>query len=135
MYGDPTRIGEDCVQRYVDNLRVPGTINHILAIVRCWFADMAKLRAILPQVANVPTLLLWGDRDRAISTASGARLKEKMRRAELIVVAGGGHVMFEEMPQEANQIMLEWLRRELKSSPVTASAHTSTRVCAELTQS
>lgn len=135
MYGDPTRIGKNCVQRYVDNLRVPGTINHILAIVRCWFADMAKLRAILPQVANVPTLLLWGDRDRAISTASGTRLKEEMRRAELIVVPGGGHVMFEEMSQEANQIILEWLRRDLESSPLAASAQTPTSVYAELTHS
>lgn len=135
MYGDPARIGDDCVQRYVDNLRVPGTINHILAIVRCWFADMAKLRAILPLVANVPALLLWGDRDRAIGAVSGTRLKEKMPRAELIVVPGGGHVLFEEMPRESNQIMLEWLRRNLESSPVTASAHTPTSACAELTRS
>jgi pimeloyl-ACP methyl ester carboxylesterase len=121
MYGDPARIGEDCVQRYIDNLRIPGTIDHILAIVRCWFADMAKLRAILPQVADVPTLLVWGDRDRAISAASGSRLKQELARAELIVVPGGGHVLFEDMPPESNQIMLDWLRRDLESAPVIGS--------------
>jgi pimeloyl-ACP methyl ester carboxylesterase len=111
MYGDPARIGEDCVQKYIDELRVPGTIDHILAIVGCWFSDMAKLRTILPQVADVPTLLLWGDRDRAVSAASGVRLKQAIG-CELIVVPGGGHVLFEEMPQESNEIMLEWLRRD-----------------------
>ncbi len=100
------------MQKYIDGLRVPGTIDHILAIVRCWFADMAMLRATLPQVASVPTLLLWGDRDRAVSEASGARLKQELSKSRLIVVPGGGHVLFEEMPQESNQIMLEWLRRD-----------------------
>ena len=112
MYGDPKRIGHGCIDGYVAGLRVPGTIDHILAIVRTWFADMASLRASLPLVANVPTLLLWGDRDRAVSVASARRLQRELPASELGVVPGAGHVVFEELPEESNQLMLDWLRRD-----------------------
>jgi len=112
MYGDPARVGEGCIEGYIAGLRMPGTINHILAIVRCWFADMSRLKTALPLVADVPTLLLWGDRDRAMSVTSGMRLNQELTASELIVMPGGGHVLFEEMPEEANRRMADWLRRE-----------------------
>jgi pimeloyl-ACP methyl ester carboxylesterase len=112
MYGDPKRIGQGCIDGYVAGLRVPGTVDHILAIVRGWFADMALLRAGLPLVANVPTLIVWGDRDRAVSVASGKQLQRELHGSELAVVEGAGHVVFEELPVESNQLMLDWLRRD-----------------------
>jgi pimeloyl-ACP methyl ester carboxylesterase len=110
MYGDPARIGEGCVRDYMNGLRVRGTIPHILEIVRVWSKDLAKLQAALPRIADIPTLLVWGDRDRAVSVASGERLKQEFRAAELVVVPGGGHVVFEEMPEESNRVLLKWLR-------------------------
>jgi pimeloyl-ACP methyl ester carboxylesterase len=112
MYGDPKRIGQGCIDGYVAGLRVPGTVDHILAIVRGWFADMASLSAALPLVANVPTLIVWGDRDRAVSVASGKRLQRELPASEFAVVPGAGHVVFEELPVESNQLMLDWLRRD-----------------------
>lgn len=116
MYGDPKRIGHGCIDGYVAGLRVPGTIDHILAIIRGWFADMATLRAVLPLVARVPTLLVWGDCDRAVSVASGKRLQRELPASELAIVEGGaGHVVFEELPEESNRLMLDWLRRNYAS--------------------
>lgn len=124
MYGDPARIGEGCMKGYIDGLRMPGTISHILSIVRCWFADMTRLKAALPLVADVPTLLLWGDRDLAMSTESGRQLQQVLTRAELIVTPTGGHVLFEEIPEESHRLMLSWLRRDLDSEPLNAFAGT-----------
>jgi 4,5:9,10-diseco-3-hydroxy-5,9,17-trioxoandrosta-1(10),2-diene-4-oate hydrolase len=118
MYGDPARIPDGCLQGYVTGLRVPGTVAHVLAIVRRWFTDMRTLDSVLPQIASVPTLLVWGDRDRAVSLASGVRLNRELGTSELVVVPGGGHVVFEEMPEESNRLMLEWLRRDLVSALV-----------------
>ena len=112
MYGDPSRITDCALPGYIDGLRVPGTVPHILAIVRLWFADMAKLKEALPRVA-VPTHLIWGDRDRAVSLVSGETLNQELRESEMTVVPGGGHVLFEEMPEESNRIMLDWLSRDL----------------------
>ncbi len=111
MYGDPARIAEGYLERHTDGLRIPGTMQHILAIVDCWFADMAKLEATLLRIAQVPTLLVWGDRDPAVDPASAAPLHSILRQSELRIVPTGGHILFEELPEESNRIMLDWLRR------------------------
>jgi len=121
MYGDPARIAEGCLKRYTYGLRIPGTMRHLLAIVDGWFADMAGLEALLPSVADVPTLLVWGDRDSAVDPASAIPLQSILRRSELRVVPTGGHVVFEELPEESNRIMLDWLRRH----PVPAALATA----------
>ena len=128
MYGDPARIADGSLEGYVAGGRIPGTIDHVLAIVRGWFANMAALRAALPLVARVPTLLVWGDRDRAVSLASGIRLHRELPQSELVVLPGAGHVPFEEMPEAANRIMHEWLvcKRALATqTPLAAPAETS----------
>jgi 4,5:9,10-diseco-3-hydroxy-5,9,17-trioxoandrosta-1(10),2-diene-4-oate hydrolase len=111
MYGDPARIPEGCLETYMEGLRIAGTMPHILAIVRAWFSDMAKLEAVLPLIAETPTLLLWGDRDHAVIPASAAPLQRILRHSELHIVPGGGHILFEEFPDQSNRLMLDWLRR------------------------
>ncbi len=93
-------------------------MRHILEIVRNWFAEMAKLEAALPRVAGIPALLLWGDRDGAVEPASAAPLQRVLRHSELHVFSGGGHILFEEFPQQTNRILLEWLRRDPLPSPL-----------------
>jgi len=125
MFGDPARIPDGCLEGYVDGLRVPGTVGHVVRILRAWFKDMAKLKAALPWVAAVPTLLLWGDCDCAVDPASAVRLQRALPRSELRILRGGGHILFEEMPQESNRLMLDWLRREQPSRQTAACASTS----------
>ena len=111
MYGGADRVADGCLQEIVDGLRSPGTLRHVLCIIRCWFTDMAKLRRVLRRVKRVPTLLVWGDRDCTVGLSSAIKLKRKLRAAELVVVPGGGHSVFEEAPAESNRIVLEWLGR------------------------
>jgi 4,5:9,10-diseco-3-hydroxy-5,9,17-trioxoandrosta-1(10),2-diene-4-oate hydrolase len=117
MYGGSDRVVDSCLRDVVDGLRSPGTLPHVLCIIRCWFADMAKLKTALHRVKQIPTLLVWGDRDCTISLSSAANLKRKLRASELIVLPGGGHSVFEETPEESNRIMLEWLGRQTLSTP------------------
>jgi pimeloyl-ACP methyl ester carboxylesterase len=98
MYGDATRVSNGSLERYIASLRVPGTIAYILSILDRWELDMAALEAALPGVRTVPTLLLWGDRDRAVSLRSGERLVEYFDHATLLVIPGAGHLPHEEVP-------------------------------------
>ena len=77
---------------------------------------MAKLKAALRRVKRMPTLLIWGDRDCTVSLSSGIKLQRKLRTSELMVLPGGGHSVFEEAPEEANRMMLEWLGRHSSST-------------------
>jgi pimeloyl-ACP methyl ester carboxylesterase len=121
LYGGPDRIGDRCLQEIIDVLRSPSTLRHILSIIRCWYAEMAALKAALRRVARIPTLLVWGDRDFTVSLGSGIQLHHRLRHSEFIVVPGG-HSVFEESPEESNRIMLEWLGRHSLQAPIPATA-------------
>lgn len=108
MNSGPGRIVDSCLQQIVDGLRCPGTLQHVLTIVHCWFNEMARLKAVLWRVWRIPTLLVWGDHDCTVSLDSAIRLHHKLHASELIVVPGG-HSVFEESPEESNRIMLDWL--------------------------
>ncbi len=117
MYGGADRVPDRCLQEIIDGLRSPATLRHVLCVIRCWCAEMAKLEAALRRVKRIPTLLVWGDRDHTVSLNSAVQLNRKLRSAELLVVPGGGHSIFEERPEESNRIMLEWLGRHPLSRP------------------
>ncbi len=111
MHGGPDRVIDKCLQDYNEVLRNSGSVHHVLSILRCWFAERARLRRALSRVAQIPTLLVWGDGDCTMSLSSGIRLHRRLRASELVVVPDRGHSVFEEAPEEANRIMLEWLGR------------------------
>jgi pimeloyl-ACP methyl ester carboxylesterase len=98
MYGDASRIRSGSLERYIASLRVPGTVSYVLSILDRWELDMDALQAALPGVRKIPALLLWGDRDRAVSLRSGERLVEYFDRASLLVIPGAGHLPHEEVP-------------------------------------
>jgi 4,5:9,10-diseco-3-hydroxy-5,9,17-trioxoandrosta-1(10),2-diene-4-oate hydrolase len=98
MYGDPARIRPGSMQEYVQSLRVPGTTEYVLAILKSWRQDMAALLPLLPRLRSLPVHLLWGEMDRAVSHASALRLKNVLR-APLDTLPGLGHLPFEEAPE------------------------------------
>lgn len=113
MYGNPARVPQEALDGYTAGLHIPGTIDHVLSIVRGWSTDMKELRESLTLLAEKPVLLVWGDRDRAVGLASATKLKKKLRRSNLIVLPGVGHIPFEEMPEACNIAMKEWLTAPL----------------------
>ncbi|MDP9038939.1 MAG: alpha/beta fold hydrolase [Acidobacteriota bacterium] len=110
MYGDARRIVPGTLEGYMRGLRVPGTVPYILGIVRSWFSEMQVLKAVVPELSGMPTLLVWGDRDRAVSLESGQRLHRELSLSEWVLVPGAGHVAFEEMPEVCDRAMLLWLQ-------------------------
>lgn len=120
MYGDPRRLPKDSLSGYTEGMRVPGTIRHMLNIVRGWSADMAALKAALPRVASVPTLLVWGDRDSTVDPASSMQLQRVLWNSELRIVRGGGHIVCEELPEESDRIILDWMRRDFANGPLAS---------------
>jgi 4,5:9,10-diseco-3-hydroxy-5,9,17-trioxoandrosta-1(10),2-diene-4-oate hydrolase len=109
MYGDPKRATRESLEGYTDGLATPGSIGHVLQIVRRWHTDMAVLSSVLPRIVNTPALLIWGDRDRAVGLSSARKLQQVLRQSELVIVPGVGHIAFEEMPEVCNRTVRRWL--------------------------
>jgi pimeloyl-ACP methyl ester carboxylesterase len=109
MYGDPSRVSSDALDGYTQGLHIPGTVDHVLQIIQRWVVDMGLLRSALTKLAAKPTLLIWGDRDRAVGLDSARQLQRTLPQSRLIVLPGVGHIPFEEMPEVCNQAMRDWL--------------------------
>ncbi len=120
MYGDPSRVSPDALDGYTQGLHIPGTVDHVLQIVQRWFVDMGLLRLALTGLAAKPTLLIWGDRDRAVGLNSARELQRTLPQSRLMVLPGVGHIPFEEMPEVCNQAMRDWL-----SNPVPSENHST----------
>lgn len=109
MYGDPRRISPGTAEGYKAPLTVAGAYEYPLRIVRCWREDMRKLQAALPKIAGIPTLLMWGSRDRVIAPSSAAHLQRQFRNCRLLMLEGVGHLPYEETPEEFNRAVLDFL--------------------------
>ncbi len=109
MYGNPERVTPGTLENYMAALRVPGTAEHVMNILSNWFEDMNAVRDALEGLAEKPVLLLWGDKDRAVSLESAYQLQKKLPKSKLTVLSGTGHLPYEELPGEFNRAVKSWL--------------------------
>jgi pimeloyl-ACP methyl ester carboxylesterase len=109
MFGDPRRMPPDSMRGYRKPLRIPGSFEYALAVARLWNHDLGELESILPRIAQVPTLLVWGSVDAAVDPASATRLKQCFRDCRLVILEGVGHLPYEETPENFNRALAEFL--------------------------
>ena len=74
--------------------------------------DFEKLRPYEGRLAElkVPTLLLWGEDDQFAPVAGAHRFKAEIPHAELVVMEGAGHFVWEEQPDESAAELAHFLR-------------------------
>jgi pimeloyl-ACP methyl ester carboxylesterase len=117
MYGDRDKIPPGTLQGYMAPLATPGLFEHGLGIVRTWSADLRELECLLPKLAQVPTLLMWGSKDPAVYVSSMEPLARHFAHVQKIVFPGVGHLPYEECAQEFNQALIGFLTEEESKSP------------------
>lgn len=96
---------------YRENLRTRGTIGHLLRLLQTWHSDMRELRQLLLAPFRLPTLLIWGDHDRAVPLSTASALQAHLRRSELQVLPGVGHRPAEERAELCAELIEEWCER------------------------
>ncbi len=109
LYGDPRRIRPGTLAGYSAPSKIPGTLKYGLGVVKTWNRDLAELQESLPRIANIPTLLLWGNRDTAVSPDSAERLSREFKHCRLEIFDGVGHLPYEEVPERFNSSVIQFL--------------------------
>ncbi len=122
MYGNPSRVRIGSLQEYVTSLRVPGTVEYILSVLRSWVSDMEALAPMLPRLRSMPTLLLWGALDRAVSLSSAHQLRDVLR-APMEVLPELGHLPFEEAPELFAEKVWAFLASQLREDAPALPMH------------
>lgn len=69
---------------------------------------ISDLTEFLPQI-NIPTLVVWGDRDQTLAPASFTKMIETLPQAQGRVMRAG-HVPHQSNAKEFNQMVLEFVR-------------------------
>ena len=109
MCGHASRLATDIGFGYRQPLRERGMTAHIRSSLQTFIAEIEALRAKLPDLSKIATLLIWGDRDPVVELDSGRQLQQALG-AEMIVIPGIGHLPYEESPEEFSRIVLKYLR-------------------------
>lgn len=110
LFGDGSKIPPDSLEGYRRPVRENRAFQYGQQIVRTWLADLADLERILPTIQHYPTLLMWGTRDRAVSFRSAERLRQSFQDCRLISFPGVGHLPYEEVPDQFNQALIQFLK-------------------------
>jgi pimeloyl-ACP methyl ester carboxylesterase len=106
VYGDPAKATPELVDRYYDMALRAGNRRALAHRMDTRLAgDPQRIRAL-----KIPTLILWGGRDRLIPVASGRQFERDIAGSKLVVFAELGH-----LPQQEDPLgTLVELRRFLK---------------------
>jgi pimeloyl-ACP methyl ester carboxylesterase len=95
VYGDPTKVTPELVDLYSDMARREGNRKALARrIGQGYNGDLSLLKTI-----KVPTLILWGGKDRLLPPELGQRFARDIAGAKLVVFDTLGHVPQEEDPE------------------------------------
>ena len=107
-YGDPSRVTEELVDRYYELTLREGNraaLAQRFAAGR-WAEDPGRIRQL-----RLPTLVLWGERDRLIPLHYGGQFHRDIAGSELVVLPELGHVPQEEDPRATVAAVRRFLSR------------------------
>lgn len=80
------------------------------------YADLEKLEADLPALADLPSLLVWGMRDWCFRPDCLRRFQTAWPEATTVEIADAGHYVIEDAPQETLDAIAEFLQGSGESS-------------------
>lgn len=103
----PGAFSEEDIRAYLAAAAGPGALTAMLSYYRA----AVRTRAPALRVIQRPTLLLWGDRDRALSPRLTGGLERWVPRLTVEHLPEAGHWVLADEPGRVSQAMVEFLTR------------------------
>lgn len=97
VYGDPRKLEATTLRRYIDFFHGENTRAAIGKMVPT--LDFSGLDTDVLRTLDVPSLVLWGAKDRWIPPAHAEEFVSRIPGARLVMYAGLGHIPMEEDPE------------------------------------
>jgi pimeloyl-ACP methyl ester carboxylesterase len=98
VYGDPSRVTGALVDRYFELMTREGNRHALTIRMQEIDADISSDRI---RTLHVPTLILWGEKDRLVPPVNAHQFQRDIAGARLVVFPGLGHVPQEEDAQRS----------------------------------
>ncbi|MBK1686947.1 alpha/beta fold hydrolase [Rubrivivax gelatinosus] len=106
VYGDPSRVTPELVDRYFELTLREGNRRALVERLRIARSGEDANRI---STLRLPTLILWGGRDRLIPPSAGEDFARRIPGSRLVVFPALGHVPHEEDPAQTAAPVMEFL--------------------------
>jgi pimeloyl-ACP methyl ester carboxylesterase len=106
VYGDPSRVRDDLIDRHFELTLREGNRRALSERLGDWAPgrDAERIASL-----RLPTLILWGGRDRLIPPSVGQTFQTQIPGSRLVVFDDLGHVPQEEDPAQTVAVVREFL--------------------------
>lgn len=111
LFGDPRQVPLHWIVQQATLVRRPGFVDGVLAALRAHVDLRGQNDVVVDELPrlDLPTLVVWGDRDRVIPVAHARRAAERLPQASLTVLAGCGHLPSVEQPRSFTEALQDFL--------------------------
>ncbi|MBS0630198.1 MAG: alpha/beta hydrolase [Verrucomicrobia bacterium] len=109
------RLKPDDIEVYRSNALRPNGLKGMINWYRAYFQNLSSLRLELKKhpKLQVPTLLIWGERDVALGKGMSEGTEKYVEQLTVKYLSESGHFVAEEAPDEVNQILTDWLSKRV----------------------
>lgn len=109
-FADPSFVTDEMAERYAALSRAPGHRDVLLSLAAGSASRDKASRERLAAI-NVPTLILWGDRDKLVPVTHAARFEDAIPNAVATIYENVGHIPQEELADQSAADMAAFLDR------------------------
>lgn len=108
VFADRTKITPAMIDRYYDLMLREG--NRVATVERLRTRSIDSRDSL--KTIQIPTLIMWGEKDSWIPVAQAQRFAEAIQQSEVKIFPNAGHVPMEEIPQESVQAAINFLNEK-----------------------
>ena len=114
---DDSLITDAMIDRYADLRRYDG-IRYAQSIMWQHYYVGVPAGDLEPRFAEiqVPTLLLWGDKDELVPVSAAHRFDQGIADSTLIIYPNVGHVLMEEIPEQSSHDVHDFIQAKIVGS-------------------
>ncbi len=109
LFFDQNKLSDERIKRYAYFFDQPGSYNSFVQCARQIIPANPDSISALIKTIEIPTLILWGANDPAISLEHGRRLQKDIPYSRLVIIPNCGHIPHEEAPEESLKAILKFL--------------------------
>jgi pimeloyl-ACP methyl ester carboxylesterase len=127
-YATPDAITDELVEILAGPTQDRGSARTFSALLKAVIGTQfcPSVKTVLPTL-TVPTLLIWGQKDRFVPPALASEFALLNPKLQLLNIENAGHCPHDECPEEVNQAILNWIAKCLNetndSVPLVSSQH------------
>lgn len=106
---DKSRFPDEVLEVYRANARQPGALTAMVNYYRAAMRAGAKAMQPQPGLVDVPTLMIWGEEDTALSKETTYGTDKFVRDLTIRYLPGVSHWVQQEAPETVNAMIEAWL--------------------------